>query len=129
MIKILIVEPQTIARDSLKQIISGQVGIKTTGMTDDLLKAPRLCKQLMPDMVLINMTEENNAISYAARIRREFPDIKILIWTSLPYVAFVDEARKAQIHSFIDKKTGNEYLISAIRFTMQGKGIYCQCLE
>jgi DNA-binding NarL/FixJ family response regulator len=129
MINILIVEPKTAAQDSLKQVISGQPGMNAAGMTDDLSKVKRLCGQLMPDMLLIHMTTENDAITSVAQIRWEFPDIKILIWSSLPYVNFVDEARKAQIHSFIDEKTGSDYLLSAIRFTMQGRGIYCQSLE
>jgi two-component system vancomycin resistance associated response regulator VraR len=125
--KIIIVEPQTKMKDSLKKIISKQPGMEAVGITDNPLNAAGLCEQLIPDMLLIHMTAENNAIAHAAQIRKEFPNIKIVIWTSLPYVIFADDARKARIHSFIDKNTGNDYLLYAINLTMRGKGIYCQC--
>jgi DNA-binding NarL/FixJ family response regulator len=127
--KIIIVEPRTKMKHSLKNIILRQPGMEAAGITDDPLKAEGLCEQLMPDILLIHMTAENDTIAHAAQIRKEFPNIKIVIWTSLPYVTFADEARKANIHSFIDKNTGNDYLIYAINLTMRGKGIYCQCFE
>jgi DNA-binding NarL/FixJ family response regulator len=128
MIKILIVEPQT-AENSLERIISGQPDIETAGVTDNLSTAKKLCSKLMPDILLIDMTEGNNTITQAAQILREYPNIKIVIWTSLAYNTFAAEARKANIHSYIDKNTGIEYLLTAIRFTIQDKGIYCQRLE
>ena len=126
MIKILIVEDQTMLRESLEQVIGGQNDMEVVGSTDDAAKAPELCRQLQPDLVLMDVVTKNNSsgISYTAHIRKEFPEIKIVIMTSLPEITFAEEARKAGAHSFIDKDMGNDHLFHVIRNTMKGYSIY-----
>jgi len=126
MIKILIVEDQAMLRDSLEHIIGEQPDMEVAGVADDASKAPELCRKLKPDLVLMDVVTENdaNGITYTARIRRELPEIKIVIMTALPEITFVDEARKAGAHSYIYKSAGNEHLFYVIRSTMNGVGIY-----
>jgi DNA-binding NarL/FixJ family response regulator len=125
-IKIIIVEDQALLRDSLEQIISQQADMEVAGVTADASNAPELCQKLKPDLVLMDVVNKNNSngITFAAQIRRELPNIKIVIMTSLPEITFVDEAKKAGAHSFIDKDMGNEYLFFVIRSTMKGNGVY-----
>jgi len=126
MISILIVEDQTMLRESLEHVIGGQIDMKIAGSTDDASNAPELCRRLRPDLVLMDVVTKNNSsgISYTARIRKEFPDIKIVIMTALPEITFAEEARKAGAHSFMDKNMGNEHLFHVIRSTMKGYSIY-----
>ena len=126
MVKILIVEDQTMLRDSLEHVINGQEDMEILGGTDDAANAPALCRELKPDLVLMDVVTKNNSngITYAAQIRKEFPDIKIVIMTGLPEITFAEEARKAGAHSFIDKDMGNEHLFHVIRNTMKGFSIY-----
>jgi len=126
MIQILIVEDQTMLRESLEDIIGRQNDMEVAGTTDDAANAPELCRQLKPDLILMDVVTKNNSsgITYAAQIRREFPDIKIVIMTALPEITFAEEARKAGAHSFIDKDMGNEHLFHVIRNTMKGYSIY-----
>ena len=131
MIKILIVEDQTMLRESLVHLINAQNDMEVVGGTDDASCAPKLCKELQPDMVLMDVVTKNNSsgIKSAAKIIKEFPDIKIVIMTGLPEITFVEESRKAGVHSFIDKQMGNEHLFYVIRNTMKGFGIYSNTTE
>jgi DNA-binding NarL/FixJ family response regulator len=126
MIKILIVEDQTMLRESLEYVIGEQNDMEAVGSTDDAAKAPELCRQLKPDLVLMDVVTKNNSsgITYTAQIRKEFPDVKIVIMTALPEITFAEEARKAGAHSFMDKGMGNEHLFHVIRNTMRGYSIY-----
>ena len=126
MIKILIVEDQTMLRESLEYLLSGQNGMEVVGTTFDPSKAPELCRRLKPDLVLMDVvaTSGSNGISNAAQIRRELPKIKIVIMTGLPEITFINEARKADAHSFIYKNTGSKHLLYVIRSTMEGVGVY-----
>jgi len=128
MIKILIVEDQTMLRDSLEFSINGQKDMVVVGVTDDAAKAPELCKTLKPHLVLMDVMTKNNSngITFTEQIRRKFPDIKIVIMTSLPEITFVEEAKKAGAHSFLDKGTGNDHLFFVIRSTMKGYSIYSE---
>ena len=126
MVKILIVEDQTMLREFMESFINQQKDMTTVGTTDDASKAPELCRKLKPDLVLMDVVTKNNSsgITYTAQIRREFPNIKIVIMTSFPDITFSEEAKKAGAHSFIDKEMGNEHLLHVIRNTMKGHSIY-----
>jgi DNA-binding NarL/FixJ family response regulator len=126
MIKILIVEDQNMLRESLEHVIGGQDGMEVAGTTDDAANTPELCRNLQPDLVLMDVVTKNNSsgITYTAQIRKEFPEIKIVIMTALPEITFAEEARKAGAHSFIDKNMGNDHLFHVIRNTMKGYSIY-----
>ena len=126
MIKILIVEDQTMLRDSLVYAIGGQADMEVADVTDDAALAINLCQELKPDMVLMDVVTKNNSngITVSAQIRKELPAVKIVIMTAMPEITFVDAARKAGVHSFITKDSGNDHLFYVIRSTMQGRGIY-----
>jgi len=126
MIKILIVEDQTMLRESLERVIGGQSDMEIAGTTDDAANAPQMCRELRPDLVLMDVVTKNNSsgITYTARIRAEFPDIKIVIMTGFSEITFIDEAKKAGAHSYVYKNSGYEHLFYVIRNTMQGNGIY-----
>jgi len=126
MVKILIVEDQTILCDSLAYMINGQEDMEVVGTTEDAAEAPALCRSLKPDMVLMDVVTKNNSsgIAYTTHIRRDFPHIKVVIITGLPDITFAEEAKKAGAHSFIDKNINNEDLFYVIRQTMGGMNIY-----
>jgi len=126
MLKILIVEDQIMLRESLERVIDGQNDMEVVGSTDDAAKTPELCRELQVDLVLMDIVTKNNAsgITYAAQIRAEFPNIKIVIMTGFSELTFIDEARKAGAHSYVYKNAGYEHLFYVIRNTMQGNGIY-----
>ena len=126
MIKILIVEDQAMLRDSLEYIIGEQSDMKVVGTSEDASKTLDLCRHLKPDLVLMDVITENdaNGITWAAKIRQELPNIKIVIMTSLPEITFIDEARKAGVHSYVYKNSGNEHLFYVIRSTIKGVGVY-----
>ena len=126
MIKILIVEDQTMLRESLERVIGAQDDMEIVGSTDDAANSPELCRELQPDLVLMDVVTKNNAsgITFAAHIRVEFPNIKIVIMTGFSEITFIDEARKAGAHSYIYKNSGYDHLFYVIRSAMQGIGIY-----
>ena len=126
MAKILIVEDQIILRDALEHLINRQPDLEVIGVTDDASKAPQLCRELMPDLVLMDVITENgaNGILWAGQIRNDLPNIKIVIMTALPEITFIDEARKAKVHSYIYKNSGNEHFFYVIRSTLKGLGLY-----
>ena len=126
MIKILIVDDQTILQESLEYIISEQSDMEVVGKTDDASLAPDLCRRLKPNLILMDVVTKNDSsgIAWSVKIIQEFPTIKIIIMTSMPDITFIDAARKAGVHSFVYKHMGKEHFYYAIRNTMAGHGIY-----
>ena len=126
MIKILIVEDQTMLREALEYLLSRQEDMNVVGFTDDAAEAPELCRKLMPDLVLMDVVTKNNSsgIAFTAEIRKEFPGIKVVVMTALPEITFLEEARLAGAHSFTEKDMGSEHILHIIRQTMKGYSIY-----
>ena len=131
MIKILIVEDQTMLKDTLEHILNEQDDMEVIGGTDDAAKAPQLCKELKPDLVLMDLVTKSNSnglpssgIRYTAEIRKEQPEIKVVVMTGLPEITFAEEAKNAGAHSFIKKDMDKDHLLYVIRSTMKGSGIY-----
>jgi DNA-binding NarL/FixJ family response regulator len=126
MINILIVEDQTMLRESLETLINEQSDMKVVGIAEDASKVPDLCRELKPDLVLMDVVTRNeaNGITWTAQIRKEFPNIKVVIMTGFPEITFIEEARKAGAHSFIRKDAGKDHLFYTLHSTMNGIGIY-----
>ena len=124
--KILIVEDQALLRDSLENLIGAQPDMEVVGTSGDASETLELCRKHKPDLVLMDVVTEKgaNGIHYAAQIRKELPQIKIVVMTGLPEITFIEEARKAGIQSYIYKKEDKEHLFYVIRRTMQGTGLY-----
>jgi DNA-binding NarL/FixJ family response regulator len=125
-IKIVIVDDQLLLTDSLKNLIDGQEDMEVVGFTDEASKALELCRKLMPDLVLMDVVTKNKSdgIAVSELIRRELPEIKIVIMTAFPEISFIDKARKAGVHSYFYKNTGSSHLFYVIRSTMNDIPIY-----
>jgi DNA-binding NarL/FixJ family response regulator len=126
MIKIVIVEDMTLLLDSLTNTINGQDDMRVVGTVVNADEALTLCRNLAPDLALIDVVTDGkaNGIAAAAAIRQELPDVKIVIMTALPEITFLESARKAGAHSFIYKDSDSGHLLGVIRDTMKGKGTY-----
>lgn len=126
MAKILIVEDQTMLRETLASLINSQDDMEVAGQTDDAALAPELCRRLKPDLVMMDVVTKNrnSGLKYTAIIREEFPDIKVMVMTSLPEITFADDAKKAGAHSFIHKEMDKDQLLNTINSTLQGYSTY-----
>ena len=103
-----------------------QNDINIVGQTADPAQTFELCRNLRPDLVLMNVEAESGRldISCAAQIRRELPRIKVVITTDRPETTVTDKAWKAGIQSYYCTEKGSAGLPYVIRSTMQGHGIY-----
>ncbi|MCL2269830.1 MAG: response regulator transcription factor [Treponema sp.] len=126
MVKIILVEDQILMRDLLEELINKQSDMEVTAVTDDASKAPELCSELKPDLILIDIVTKSgcNGLQFAKQIRDKMPDIKVIVMTSYPEITFIEEAMKIRAHSYLHKSSGTAHLLYVIRSTMKGSGIY-----
>jgi DNA-binding NarL/FixJ family response regulator len=126
MIKILLVEDQTVVRDSLAKLLDGQEDMQVVAQTGSAAEAYELCNRHFPDLALMDVMTEMGAsgISAAEELRANFPSLKIIIMTGMPEITFIDSAKKAGVNSFLYKNVNSEEMLSAIRTTMSGYSIF-----
>ena len=122
MIRIVLVEDQAMLRESLAIAIDSQNDMEivaTLGKATDALGA---AKAFSPDLILMDVCTEDDAsgISATAHIKRELPDMRIVVMTGIPEITFIEQARAAGADSFVYKNVSTSELLSIIRSTMEG---------
>ena len=125
--KIIVVEDQGILRDSISyQLEKNEYDV--TLKWADANMAYEACKKYNPDLLLMDIYTENgnNGIDAAAKIKKDFPNIKIIIMTGLPEISSIKKAKDANVDSFIYKDTSGSELLSIISSTLNGYHIFPQ---
>lgn len=122
MYEVMLVEDQAMLRESLVVAIDAQPDLHVVAQVADAAEAPALAERLHPALVIMDVCTENdsNGIVAARRIKEVLPDCRILVMTGMPEVTFVEQARNANVDSFVYKNVGIGELLSVIRSTLAG---------
>lgn len=126
MTKVLVVEDQAMPRQLFESIISssGRYELVQSIRNADLVDV--YCDKYGIDLILMDVCTDMNASGLEAseRIKRKFPDIKIIIVTSMPEVSYLDRAKKAGVDSFWYKEVSEEPILELMDRTLAGESIY-----
>lgn len=127
--RVLIVEDQRMPRENMERILSDSGRYTLAGSISDAGLALARLRRQPADMVLMDVCTAGakDGIDAAAEIKAEFPNIKIIIVTSMAEVGFIDRAKAAGADSFWYKDTSREQLIDVIDATADGKSVFPDC--
>ncbi|MCI6584576.1 MAG: response regulator transcription factor [Mobiluncus porci] len=121
MAKIIIVEDQTILLDSLAGAIAAETDFEVVGKLTDAAAIHAAVHRQAPDIVLMDVkTENSNGLVEAAKLRVSHPQLRIVIFTAMPDVAFLEEAEAAGVDSFVYKNVSTTDLLQVLRRALQG---------
>lgn len=121
MIRMIIVEDQKILLDSLADSFSLIDDIKIVAKCPLASEIVELCAFYKPDLVLMDICNQDGhaGINETLRLKRKFPEIKVILMTAMLDVAFVEEAKAAGADGFVYKNSSKEEFLATIRQTMQ----------
>lgn len=124
--KVMIVEDQTMPRELFELRIQSSEHFETVLSIDNASLAEVYCLRFPVDLILMDVITRNgeNGLDAAARIKRAFPQIKIIIVTSMPECSYLGRAREIGVESFWYKEEQREGLMEVMERTMQGESIY-----
>lgn len=124
--KVMVVDDQTIPRQLFENIINNSEDYDLAASVDSASVADVYCAKIKVDLILMDvvMSEGINGIEAAARIKSSYPDIKILVVTSMPDGSFLDKARQANVDSFWYKEVQDIPLLEIMNRTMAGEHVY-----
>ena len=113
-------------RENMERILldSGKYALSASVNGADVALA--VCRREKIDLILMDVCTAGNkdGIEAAAEIKAEFPDIKIIIVTSMVEVGYLKRAKEAKVDSFWYKDISPENLIDVIEQTMAGEHIF-----
>ena len=120
-IKVLIVDDHTIVRDGICALLALAGDVEVVGEAANGNEALQKVKELMPDVVLMDIAMPIlGGLEATRRIRKEFPRTKVLILTQHEDKEFVFPVIEAGASGFISKVAASSELTSGIRSIHQG---------
>ena len=126
MYNVLIVEDDPMARKLLEIFVSTSEKYHLVPSLDSAAMAELYCMTNHVDLVLMDVctSMDMSGIEAAAKLKKNYPEIKIIIITSQPEYSYIDQARKIGVESFWYKEPTAEALLKVMDSTMAGKSIY-----
>jgi len=121
-IRVLLVDDHNVVRSGLATFLRAYDDLELVGEAKNGLEAVRLCRQVQPDVVLMDlMMPEMDGIAATRAILVECPDIKIIAMTSFEDEQLVHGVLAAGAISYLLKNVASEELSKAIRDAASGR--------
>ena len=121
-IRVLLVDDHTVVRSGLGAVLMSYDDMSLVGEASNGEEAIRLCQQLKPDVVLMDlMMPVVDGVSATRTIHEKMPEIGIIALTSFNERDMVEGALKAGAMSYLLKTVSASELIDAIRGAVAGK--------
>ena len=121
-IRVLIVDDQTVVREGLAAILGTDPEIEVVGLACDGQEALKMVAETEPDVVLMDLKMPLlNGVQATQRLRRSHPDVHILVLTTYAADQWVFDALRAGAAGYLLKDTRRGQLIAAVKGTAQGK--------
>ncbi|WP_461204753.1 response regulator transcription factor [Clostridium sp. DL1XJH146] len=121
LIKVLIVDDQTLMRDGLKTIIELEDNMEVVGTSKNGLEAIEFCKNNKPDVVLMDIRMPGvDGVEATKIIKSQFPSIVILILTTFNEDDYIVDALSNGATGYLLKDIEGDALIKAIKDAHKG---------
>jgi DNA-binding NarL/FixJ family response regulator len=120
-IKVLLVDDHTVVLKGLAFFLSTQEDFELVGEANDGKDALVKVGETSPDVVLMDLyMPEMDGIEATACIKKEYPNVKVIVLTSFSDQAHVLPALKAGASGYILKDIEPDQLVEAIRSAYKG---------
>jgi len=123
-VRVLVADDHTLFRRGLINLLSAEPGLEVVGEADTGRKAVEKTRELMPDVVLMDVyMPEWDGIETTRRLKAEFPYVKIIVLTIAEDEKVLFEAVKAGAQGYLLKKIEPERLFDQIRAVASGEAV------
>ena len=121
MIKVLIADNHPIVRLGIKSVLDSASDFE---VIDDVATTTELfssLKKASPNVVILEMDiPEINGIATLRKIKQEYPDIKVLIYSGQSEDVYALSTIRAGAFGYLSKTADLDYIISAVRKVSEG---------
>jgi len=123
-IRAMLVDDQEMVRVGFRMILQSEPDITVVGEAGDGAVAVQLVPQAQPDVVLMDVRMPRlDGIEACERIRREHPDVRVMMLTTFDLDDYVHAALRAGASGFMLKDAPAEQLVDAIRIIAGGDAL------
>ena len=126
MVNVMVVEDDPMARKLFEIILASSGRYDLTASIESASLAEFYCMTSDIDLILMDVCTALHAsgLDAASKIKKKYPEIRIIIVTSQPECDFIDRARSSGVDSFWYKDPSEDILLEVMDRTMAGESIY-----
>ncbi|MGO0058919.1 response regulator [Brevibacillus fluminis] len=126
MIRVLLVDDHTMVRKGIRMLLQAYPDVEIIGESHDGNDAILKAAQLLPDVVLMDLSMPGGLDGFRAsrEIHKQQPKSRIVILTMFDEEIYIQQAVQVGAYGYILKNSHGELLIEAIRNVHQGKRFY-----
>ena len=126
MINVLIVEDSSITRDMIVRKLSENKDFSVFTAIENAANAEIVCMSGSIDLILMDVctADDESGLKAAMKIKALYPEIKIILMTSMPEYSFLTRAIEGGIDSFWYKEYGDVDLLEICVRTMSGQRVF-----
>lgn len=123
---ILIVEDQVIIKQAIEDLLIKTNDYNIVASIENASLAEMYCKSCKIDVIIMDVytAQRENGLEYSKKIKKDYPNIKIIIATSMPEHSFINKAISYGCDSFWYKDSGLSELLDILQRTINGEKIY-----
>ncbi len=122
LIRVMLVDDHTMVRKGLATFLKAFDDLQMVGEAENGLDAIKLCGEILPDVVLMDMVMPDMDGATAARIiRQQFPQVQIIALTSFKEGELIKNALEAGAIGYLLKDISADELARAIRSARAGR--------
>lgn len=121
MIKVLIADNHPIIRMGVKHVLDSASGIKVVDSASTTEELFEKLEKITPDVVMLEMDiPEINGIATLRKIKKEFPDVKVLMYSGQSEDVYALSTIRAGAFGYLSKTSDIDYLIMAVKKVSEG---------
>ncbi|MEW6030155.1 MAG: response regulator transcription factor [Chloroflexota bacterium] len=116
MIRVLVVDDHAILRDGIRSLLESQDDVIVVGEADNGEEAVELVQNILPDVVLMDLSMPRmNGLEATRTIKERFPNVKVLILTQHDSREYIAPALQAGAAGYVLKRSGRREMLNALR--------------
>jgi DNA-binding NarL/FixJ family response regulator len=120
--RLLVVDDQPFMRVAIKAILATDPSLEVLGEAQDGQQATQRCRELRPDLVLMDVAmPAMDGIEATRKLKAEFPETSVLILTAHADHRLLMEAVKAGAAGYVLKGEHTDHLLDAVRAVLNGE--------
>ena len=121
-LRVLIADDHRLMVEGTKQALERAGGFEVVGEAVNGVQVLPLVRRLKPDLVLLDLRmPQMDGLTCLAKIRKEFPDVKVAILSVSQDPELIQTALKRGANAYIVKSVDPDDLPAALRQTLDGK--------
>ena len=125
-VNVLIVEDSRVSREAFERKITSFPEYAVVTSIENAANAEIACMTNKIDLILMDVctADDESGIRAAARVKKNYPWVRIILMTSMPEHSFIKKAQDSGCDSFWYKEYGNISLLEVCERTMKGERVW-----